>query len=178
MVADSLFHFGYNRIVSKPTNDDVAEQYANVCGFVRKQCPTASNEDVEDIVGEVMMRAIRHIDRYTGQAKLSTWMASIAIRCIIDRHRKANSKPQTLELFADGEFVIDTDAESRMIESAEVQISLNRSAEHAPYETMIVVLASHGHTAREIAAIIQVPTKEMKRKLGQIKRTIKDNFHE
>ncbi|MBS4199976.1 RNA polymerase sigma factor [Bacillus sp. FJAT-49732] len=46
------------------------------------------SHDVEDIVHEVFLKAIKSADKFEGRANPKTWLLSIARRLVIDQYRK------------------------------------------------------------------------------------------
>ena len=53
-----------------------------------------SKEDLEDIVGDTMLKASRSIESYNPKFALSTWVSKIAVHCVLDAARaKGNRGP-------------------------------------------------------------------------------------
>ncbi|ART75589.1 RNA polymerase [Sutcliffiella horikoshii] len=63
LYSDDIYHFLFYRLNSK-------------------------HHDVEDLVQEVFIRALKSLDRYKGEASPKTWLYSIARNIAIDAHRK------------------------------------------------------------------------------------------
>src|SRR5438552_328474 len=49
---------------------------------------TGNHHDAEDIVQEVLLKAYRSLDKFRGEARLSSWLHRITINTCIDRERK------------------------------------------------------------------------------------------
>jgi len=49
---------------------------------------TNRQEDAEDLCQEIFIRVFKQVDKYRGDAKLSTWIGSIAYNACIDNLRK------------------------------------------------------------------------------------------
>lgn len=52
--------------------------------------------EVQDLAQEVFLRALRALPRFTLNAKVSSWILSIAVRLLIDRHRKTSRQKEEL----------------------------------------------------------------------------------
>jgi RNA polymerase sigma-70 factor (ECF subfamily) len=53
-----------------------------------------SDEDARDVVQEAFMNAFRSIDRFEGQAKLSTWLHRIVVNAALMKLRTRRRKPE------------------------------------------------------------------------------------
>lgn len=60
----------------------------------------ADHASAEDIVQETLIRAIRALPQYRGEASLYTWLCQICRSEMVDQHRKAIRRPQTVSLDA------------------------------------------------------------------------------
>ena len=50
---------------------------------------TRRTEDAEDLCQEIFIRVFKQIDKFMGEAKLSTWIGSIAYNACVDHVRKS-----------------------------------------------------------------------------------------
>ncbi len=53
---------------------------------------------LEDIVQSALIKAVRHLATYRGEAALFTWLTEICRNELADEHRKANRRPAHLSL--------------------------------------------------------------------------------
>ena len=60
----------------------------------------ADHASAEDIVQDTLIRAIRALPQYRGEASLYTWLCQICRSEMVDQHRKAVRRPQTVSLDA------------------------------------------------------------------------------
>jgi RNA polymerase sigma-70 factor (ECF subfamily) len=80
---------------SRPAFEELAARYSlRLFHFLRSR--SGSDEDVEDLVQETLLKAYRNIGRFDPQRRFSTWLYTIAIRLSISRHRALGA--QTLPL--------------------------------------------------------------------------------
>ncbi|MEA1926277.1 MAG: sigma-70 family RNA polymerase sigma factor [Patescibacteria group bacterium] len=57
-----------------------------------------NNEDAEDIIQEVFIKAYRNLNDYDDSFKFSTWIYRITRNCTIDEIRKKHTHPQSMPL--------------------------------------------------------------------------------
>jgi len=77
--------------------DAVATLYRRHAGrllgyFMRQR---VSREQAEDLVQDVFVNMVRHCDGFRGDAKVTTWMWSIARNALIDHVRRVRNAPET-----------------------------------------------------------------------------------
>lgn len=79
--------------MSAPHADRVAEFDAFRPQVIRYcMCRGLQRADAEDVAQETLMRVTRFLPRYTDQGKPGAWVATIARRVLIERHRAAQSR--------------------------------------------------------------------------------------
>ena len=61
---------------------------------------TRNFQDAEDVVQECFMRALVHLDSFSGKSKLSTWLWRIAINAALMRIRRTRGFEFSLDAFA------------------------------------------------------------------------------
>ena len=70
-----------------------------LAAFVMRRT-AADHASAEDVVQDTLIRAIRALPQYRGDASLFTWLCQICRSVIIDQHRKTVRRPQTVSLDA------------------------------------------------------------------------------
>ncbi len=103
-------------IISRCKNRDaeafgeLVDRYqARVFGFVKRM--VKSTEDAEDIAQEVFIKAFQNIHRFDGRASLTTWLFKIASNLCIDKARRKDRRPETVQLSSpDGAEISEIDA--------------------------------------------------------------------
>ena len=75
------------------------EQWGPLCRFIRARLHEYANgqADSEDLTQEAFCRAYAGIDRFRGEARLGTWLRSIAQHVIVDAARAANLRQRLHE---------------------------------------------------------------------------------
>jgi RNA polymerase sigma-70 factor (ECF subfamily) len=69
-----------------PTEEDVSAYAPRVYNLARKML--GSDEDAEDITQEVLLKAIRKLPSFRGDAALGTWLHRIAVNAVLGYRRK------------------------------------------------------------------------------------------
>src|ERR1700731_3726346 len=59
---------------------------------------TARPASLEDIVQSALIKAVRHLASYRGEAALFTWLTEICRNELSDEHRRANRRPAHISL--------------------------------------------------------------------------------
>ena len=70
----------------------------------------ADHASAEDIVQDTLIRAIRALPQFRGEASLFTWLCQICRSEMVDQHRKAVRRPQTVSLDAHPQIATLVDA--------------------------------------------------------------------
>ena len=114
------------------------EQLPRVYGFVAYRVVTRA--DAEDLTQQTFERALAHWSDYDSRrASIATWLIAIARNLVIDHHRRAGSRSETVPLHEL--------AASELPRSAGVDADLGLSPELA------VALAALGERERELIAL-------------------------
>ena len=120
-----------------------------------------SNEDIEDIVQEVFIKAYRSLNIFDGDYKFSTWVYQIARNTTIDAIRKKHVRPQTTNIENEDAvklFRSETDIQAQTETNEQIGI-IRKIIESLPYkyrEVMILRFLEEKEYA-EIVEIIQKP---------------------
>jgi RNA polymerase sigma-70 factor (ECF subfamily) len=127
---------------------------------------TGNRHDAEDLSQEVFIKAFRSLDRFRGEAKLSSWLYRITVNANINKQRKKalsamnlvdnfNEKPGEHDPFSGKEFSENPErsAESQMIQQ-HINLALNRLANK---ERQVFVLRHYQDLPlKEIARILNI----------------------
>ncbi|QAU33348.1 RNA polymerase sigma factor [Janthinobacterium sp. 17J80-10] len=125
--------------------------------------------EAEDVVQEAYLLAYRNIDKFRGDAKLSTWLTRIVINEAIARSRKNNRRAKVIRL--DGETELNGDpTEANMNESApesperaamraQARAMLEAKIDQLPdaFRTVFVLRALEEMSVEETATCLDIP---------------------
>jgi RNA polymerase sigma-70 factor (ECF subfamily) len=125
-----------------------------------------SEEDARDVVQDAFMNAFRSLDRFEGNAKLSTWLHRIAVNSALMKLRTRKRKPeQSIETMLPG-FLEDGHHEERfqswdepvdkLMERAENRALVRKQIDALPegYRTVLVLRDIEGLDTEETANVL------------------------
>ena len=148
-------------------------QEAVYCAAVRfLGAPT----DAEDIAQEVFLRAFRGLDRFKGEAKLSTWLYRVTYNLCIDWQRSHRRKRRrTLSLDDAGEVADErVDVAQELLDEEErvrVRRAVDGLQEH--YRSPLLLRYYQKLSYEEIAAVMNVPVKTVETRLYRARKLIR-----
>jgi RNA polymerase sigma-70 factor (ECF subfamily) len=137
-----------------------------------------NSAEAEDVAQEVFVRAHRGIAAFKGEAKLSTWLHTIAARLCLNRLAGA---PRRHELHSEGtlERLAQPGADpSAAVEQSELEAALHRAVAELPDDGRIVVVLRdlEGLSYEEIAAALDLPLGTVRSRLHRARTDLKDKL--
>lgn len=143
--------------------------------FAQRLCGQA--DDAEDLVQDTFLNAYRGLKRFRGEAQVSTWLYTIAVRACLRMRRKRKGEPDqelSLEEFiptSDGEFrlqiPIDGLTPEEALENKQLRRVLIQAIQKLPkkYRLVLVLRDMEGLTAKEVGAIMGLNERAVKSRL-------------
>jgi RNA polymerase sigma-70 factor (ECF subfamily) len=143
--------------------------------FAQRLCGHA--DDAKDLVQDTFLNAYRGLKQFRGEAKLSTWLYTIASRACIRMRRKRKGEPErelSLEEFiptSDGEFRLQIPTEGLTPEEAlankELRSALQEAIQKLPkkYRLVLVLRDMEGLSAKEVGSIMGLNERAVKSRL-------------
>lgn len=130
-------------------------------------------DEVEDVVSETFLAAYKGIGRYTGKAKLSTWLWSIAYRQAINYLRK-NRKQQQLEAELHNQ-IADGKELTAAIQNKEIEKIVWEAVERLPrlWAMAVILHYREGKSIADIAKIMQTRENTIKTYLFRGRKKLK-----
>ncbi len=134
-------------------------------------------ESAKDLVQETFLNAYRGLKAFRGEARVSTWLYTIASRAWMRMRRKRKGAPErelSLEEFiptSDGEFrlqiPIDGLTPEQALENKELREALDMAINNLPkiYRMTLVLRDMEGLRAKEVGAIMGVSERAVKSRL-------------
>jgi RNA polymerase sigma-70 factor (ECF subfamily) len=150
-------------------NIDLIHRFANrLCG---------ETEAAKDLVQETFLNAYRGLNRFRGDARISTWLYTIASRACLRMRRKRKGEPDR-ELSLD-EFIPTSDGEFRLqirvdglspeeaLQNKELQQALDAAINKLPkkYKMVLVLRDMEGLSAKEVGTIMGLHERAVKSRL-------------
>lgn len=124
--------------------------------------------ELDDLVQEVFVIAVRGLDRFRGDAKLTTWLYRICVNVALGKLRTRSRKPPPLPLDPDRERGDDGEGspERAMLRREEQQRVYAALDTLAPKKRVVFVLHEiEGLEPTEIAQIVQAPVVTVRTRL-------------
>jgi RNA polymerase sigma-70 factor (ECF subfamily) len=139
-------------------------------------------EDTEDVVQEVFLTAWRGLHRFRGEARLGTWLQTIAVSRALNHRSKSavrmSRKAVPLEE-AEAESAADprpTASPLRLLEAGELHRRLSRCLERLPEAWREVLLLRHGGTQsyEAIAVSLGLAIGTVRSRLARARLALRD----
>ncbi|MEP6600619.1 MAG: sigma-70 family RNA polymerase sigma factor [Nitrospirota bacterium] len=151
-------------------NENVDRLFAfgqRICGHV---------EDAKDLVQETFLNAYQSLDGFRGEAKISTWLYTIAARVCIRKRRKKKDAPDrelSLEEFLPGEGdirlqpIADGLDPEQALQNEQLKNVLEGAIQALPkrYRLVLVLRDMEGLSAREVGSIMGLNERAVKSRL-------------
>jgi RNA polymerase sigma-70 factor (ECF subfamily) len=144
-----------------------------------------SEEDARDVVQDAFMNAFRSLDRFEGNAKLSTWLHRIAVNAALMRLRTRKRKPeQSIETMLPT-FLDDGHHEERfkswdepvdqVMERAEARELVRQQIDALPesYRTVLVLRDIEGMDTEETANVLGLSVNATKIRLHRARQALR-----
>lgn len=127
---------------------------------------TGSQQDAEDLSQEVFLKAFRSLEKFRGQASLSSWFYRITLNTFLDQKRKlsflAEKKKQELDEHNITAISLDrgnpVGNPENYAESRQIQLHIEQALEKlSPRERSVFVMRHyHGMAVKEVAGILSI----------------------
>lgn len=143
--------------------------------FANRLC--GETESAKDLVQETFLNAYRGFKNFRGEAKISTWLYSIASRACLRMRRRRKGEPErelSLDEFipsSQGEFRLQIPVEGLSPEEAlqnkELRQALDDAINKLPkkYKMVLVLRDMEGLSAKEVGAIMGLNERAVKSRL-------------
>jgi RNA polymerase sigma-70 factor (ECF subfamily) len=143
---------------------------ALIASIVRRV--TGEGAHLEDVMQDVMVAAIEAVDGFRGEAKLSTWLASVATRTAlnwVNRHPESREVP-----LRDREGSVEADP-AGTYERRESGQRLQEALDRLPPDQRAAVCLRHieGLSVAEVAEALGVPVGTVKSRLHHARRQLR-----
>lgn len=161
----------------------VRENTGRLLAVARRLLP--SEEDARDVVQEAFLSAFRHLSRFEGGSKLSTWLHRIVVNAALMRLRTRRRKPEEsldalLPAFLeDGHhaerFSGWAEPADRALERTEIKQLVRQQIDRLPetYRTVLLLRDIEGMEIDEVAASLGVTTNAVKMRLHRGRQALR-----
>lgn len=139
-----------------------------VCARLLAGAGSRGSGGPDDAIQECWLRAVRALDGFAWQSRLSTWLVGIAIRVCAELRR---SPAELLDLDQYRDSVVTADDDGLRLESVDVERLLHRVA--PGYRIVVILHDLEGFTHQEIAAALDVTAGTVKSQLSRGRRALR-----
>ena len=145
----------------------------------------SSEEDARDAVQEAFLNAFRNIDRFEGQALLSTWLHRIIVNVSLMKLRSRKRKPEEsldhlLPAFKDDghfaeRFESGTEPADQRLAREEEQAAVRAAIDELPdhYRTILLLRDIEGISTQEVAEQLGVSPNAVKLRLHRARQALR-----
>ncbi len=125
----------------------------------------------EDITQEVFMRIYRYLDRFRGDAKLSTWIYRITRNCCLNHLKREKRQRELAQLPED--LPGENSPEKELIQ-AEQQALVRQAVGRLPSEQRLAIALYYFHerSYTEVATLMELPLNTVKSHLRRAKQAL------
>jgi RNA polymerase sigma-70 factor (ECF subfamily) len=126
----------------------------------------------EDACQEAWLHAYRSIDRYRGEAKLSTWLMRIAINEALMLHRR---RPRSTPQAQDEPMAPVEEQPEAMARRRELRELLEARIESLPaaLRAVFMLRARKEHSVREVATLLHIPEATVKTRFFRARQRLR-----
>jgi RNA polymerase sigma-70 factor (ECF subfamily) len=147
----------------------------HVVGRIVKQ-----QEDVEDICQEVFFKVFRKLEKFRGESRLSTWIATIAYNTSISHIRRYERVSELPEDVDDRLMQGNSDnwQAAKMVEKGEAKKILLEMIEKLPvqYRTVLTLFHLEEFSYKEVEEITGMPEGTIKSYLSRARKLLKEKL--
>ena len=140
------------------------------------------NDEVEDTCQEVFIKVFRKLKGFKGDARLSTWIATIAYNTAISHVRKKARQPEQSYDEQPGLIFGEQDAalNQKLVERDEVKAYLLKLIEQLPlhYRTVLTLFHLEEFSYKEIEQITEMPEGTIKSYLSRARKLLKEKLQQ
>lgn len=144
---------------------------------------TRNEDDAWDAVQDGMVSALRHAERFRGDAAVASWMYSIVVNAALYQRRRAQARRRGVEryeekVWPDAELSLEAgstlrDPESYVISRLELERAMVRIAQFPKDKRSLVEQSLDGDSCAEIAEHAGQPVAAIKSKLWRTRVSLR-----
>ncbi|WAC74573.1 RNA polymerase sigma factor [Roseateles sp. SL47] len=142
--------------------------------FIRRRVANAA--DVEDLMQDTYLEALRCLGRYEGASRPETWLFGIALNLVRTHYKRAAHRPLLEDEITHDDRELDTaPSPLETVERLQTIHHLERAVARLPVESMSVltlVLDEH-MTYEQVAVRLQIPVGTVRSRLSRARALLK-----
>lgn len=147
-----------------------------VAQIVRKM--TVNEEDQQDLVQDIYLKAYKSLSDFQFKSKLSTWIANIAYNTTVNYLRKKKISIVEIEATIENGIITNEIPDLETIKTEGVSILNAEIAKLPPlYKTLIILYHLEELPIKDISEITDLPEGTIKSYLSRARKILKDNIN-
>lgn len=155
--------------------EENSQRIQSICSYYNSNA-----EDRKDLHQEILVNIWKSLDKFRGEAAISTWIYRIAVNTSLSFNGKAyrnmnlnlENVPQSVNLLLDEEELEMKQKKEQHLEELEAQLNMLSIIDKA-----LITLVLEGCSMREIADIIGLTEPNVKVKIHRIKEQLKQQLN-
>ena len=172
------------RAGEEPAYEELVRTYSLRLLLVARRI-VGSDEDARDVVQDAFLSAFRNLERFAGEAKLSTWLHRIVVNTALMKLRTRRRKPEeSIEpllptFLADGHHAERFSARSERVDEVvsrqETRDAVRRWIDELPesYRTVLVLRDIEGLSTEETAQLLDMTINAVKIRLHRARQALR-----
>lgn len=147
---------------------------SRLSNFVRRR--VGNSADVEDLVQETYLEAVRCLDRYQGQSRPETWLFGIALNLMRNYHKRACQR-NYVEL--SDEMMFEGGADPvEMVEHRELIDRIVQASGSMQDETLLMLelVIDDCLSYEDAAAILKIPVGTLRSRLSRVRTQLRKSI--
>ena len=150
--------------MNKPDFENIYQTFQNQIYRLCLGYFAGNSHLAKDTCQEVFIKVWQNLDRFKGDAKISTWIYRIAVNTCINVLRKSKNKPTTLSLKED----LLAEEEISNVEH-QLQAMYNCIAQLRPKDRSVILLVLEQKPYEEISLIMGISENNLRVRIHRIK---------
>ncbi len=154
--------------------DELVSHHGRITNIVSSRL--GRSEETEDVVQEVFLSAMKNLNRFRGESRLSSWLGQIAVNSCHSHWRKVSAQRKTLAGVAK---VVDQTAlpEPETVVMERETFCRVRQAVQAlpgPYRQVVVLLYFDQIPTAEVAEALSVPAASVRSRVHRARKRLRE----
>jgi len=147
-------------------------------GRIRSVCRyyAGATADAEDLYQEILINVWRGLEKFRGDAQLSTWVYRIAVNTALSFVNKKNKYLNFNTYLDDGKAanLVGEDGETRVVQEKQLELMADLINQLSVVDKIIMSLVLEELNTKEIAEIVGITESNVRVKIHRIKEDLRE----
>jgi RNA polymerase sigma-70 factor (ECF subfamily) len=132
--------------------------------------------DAEDVVQEVFISALEHLDGFRGEARLSTWLTALTVNKCRSHRRRKLLRMRGFARLANSVRIVAEPRQSDVSSDIADQVRCAVQRLSATCREVVVLRYFEELSVKEISEILHIPVNTVEVRLSRARRKLKENL--